>query len=85
MYLSAVVESARHECGVFVTSLENNILGEIRSWNPRIVGFSMTTGEHITMVKLASRIKKEMGAVTIFGGAHPTVCPDIICRPSRIR
>jgi anaerobic magnesium-protoporphyrin IX monomethyl ester cyclase len=78
MYLSAVLKGAGHDCRVFVTSLENDPVGEIARYNPRIVGFTMTTGEHLKMVGMAARLKEELDVVTVFGGAHPTVCPEVI-------
>ena len=78
MYLSSVLKAAGHECRVFVTSLEKDLPAEIARFKPGIVGFSPTTGEHLNMVNLASYIKKEADLVTVFGGAHPTVCPEII-------
>jgi len=80
MYLSAVLKAEGHECEVFVTALEKNILAELSRFRPDVAGFSCTTGEHVGMSKLASRVKKDCGAVTVFGGAHPTVCPEVVER-----
>lgn len=78
MYLAAALKAAGHECEVFVTSLEKNILGELARFAPRLVGFSCTTGEHLAMARLAGRVRRELGAMTVFGGAHATVCPEIV-------
>lgn len=78
MYLAAVLKAEGHECEVFVTSLEKDILGALARFKPRIAGFSCTTGEHLSMARLAARVKRDLGAMTVFGGAHPTVCPEIV-------
>ena len=78
MYLAAALKAAGHECEVFVTSLEKNILGELARFAPRLVGFSCTTGEHLAMARLAGRVRRELGAMTVCGGAHATVCPEIV-------
>jgi anaerobic magnesium-protoporphyrin IX monomethyl ester cyclase len=80
MYLAATLKTDGHECEVFVTSLEKNLLGELARFRPGLVGFSCTTGEHVAMARLAARVKKNLGAMTVFGGAHPTVCPEIVER-----
>ncbi|MDD5556362.1 MAG: radical SAM protein [bacterium] len=80
MYLAAVLRAAGHECEVFVTALERNLLVELARFGPRIAGFSVTTGEHVGMLRLAARVRRDLGAATVFGGAHPTVCPEMIER-----
>ncbi len=80
MYLAAALKADGHECGVFVTSLEKDIIGALSRFSPGLVGFSCTTGEHLQTAGLAARVKKALGAVTVFGGPHATVCPEIVER-----
>ncbi len=49
----------------------------VRSYKPDLVGFSMSATEHRDGLQLA-KICKEVGAVTVMGGFHPTAIPEVL-------
>lgn len=49
----------------------------VRRYRPDIVGFSMSATEHRDGLRLA-KIAKEVGAVTVMGGFHPTAISDTL-------
>ncbi|GEM_PF-824347 len=51
------------------------LMGEIRSFKPDLVGFSIWTGAHVQCFAAADRIQ-EMGIPVVFGGPHVTYYTD---------
>lgn len=77
MYLSAIAKKHGHKVDVFIKG-EKDFEKKICKSRPNIVGFSMTTGGQIWSVDMAKRLKRKLKVPIIFGGPHPTVCPEII-------
>lgn len=48
----------------------------LRQDKPEIVGFSATSASIMPCLKMARIAKEECGAVTVFGGMHPTILPE---------
>ncbi len=85
MYLSSVLKREGHDAEVFITAAYgcDRLIEDLKKYNPRIMGFSCTTGVHNWALRLAGCLKNNFPGITIiFGGAHPTFCPDIIADPS---
>jgi anaerobic magnesium-protoporphyrin IX monomethyl ester cyclase len=55
------------------------IVRQVIQHNPDFVGFSVFTMNYQRCLDLARLIKKENSAIkTIFGGVHPTCCPEVV-------
>lgn len=55
---------------------------KLREARPGLIGFSVTTGDHVFYKQVARRAKELTGAPTIFGGPHPTFLPDMVLDPA---
>ena len=84
MYLSAVLKKEGHEVEVFLYREEGkrNFLLELSRFRPDLVGFSCVTGNFNWAREFAFLVKEALPVLTIFGGPHPTICPEIINEPS---
>ena len=82
MSLAGILKKAGFEVEAFVNSAEKNLLSSVIKFDPQIVCFSCTTGEHLWALDMAEKIKKSRRVFTVFGGPHPTFFPDIIENPA---
>lgn len=64
-----------------------NLIKLIKELNPAVVGISLRSSYFKTAIDLTRKIKKETDALIVWGGTHPTICPeaciqytDIVCR-----
>ena len=77
MYLSTWLKKAGHEVRTqFVP--EKDWMDKIVEYQPQVVAFSTTTGDHVSYVALNRQIKEKVGAFSVFGNSHPTFVPDLI-------
>ncbi len=82
--LSGYLKSQGHQVDLIILNQEKRSfdpLAYLRKERPDVIGFSITTIDHGWSTDLARRIKKDkelLGAVIIFGGAHPTMWPKMI-------
>jgi anaerobic magnesium-protoporphyrin IX monomethyl ester cyclase len=76
--LSAVLKKHGHTARVIISESPKKILQQIGK--PDIAAFSVMTGMHHWALAAASHVKKGSGALTVFGGPHPTYFPEIIER-----
>ena len=76
--LAAALKEQGHECDLLVVAEEGqrNILTKIKDYSPDIAAFSISSFGFRWAVDLGSEVKRELGALTVFGGPHPTFCPD---------
>ena len=75
-YLAAVVLEAGHEARIFDAAIEEAPLREVLAQEHfDIVGITATT-PLIYEAWEAAKLAKEYGAITILGGAHPTLMPQ---------
>lgn len=81
MHISALLKSQGHYCYVLVGSDKELIRG-LEQMSPDIIAFSCMSFQY-GWVNNISKIIKSSGlkATIIVGGAHPTVCPEIIQNP----
>ena len=83
MYLSASLKQSGHDADVFILRRsEKNLARQILDFRPDLVAFSCTTGMHHWAVNFAAYLKRLRPVLTIFGGPHPTFCPDLINEPA---
>lgn len=78
MILSAVLKDAGHTCEVFVKQRCDDITGDIRRFNPDIIGLSTMTAGLGYALALARKLKDGTGAFILMGGPHPTFYPEIL-------
>lgn len=75
MYLLAALKNRGHHADI-VKIDEEDIHHKILDFRPDFVAFSVTTGEHITALKIAKEIKERYQIQNIFGGPHCTFFPE---------
>lgn len=56
----------------------DKLLTDVKSFSPDLIGFSATTNQYKHARKYASWIKNEMKTITVIGGVHGTMSPDIV-------
>lgn len=65
-----------------VFNIKEHLIDEVVSHRPDLVAFSIMTDEYQWALDMARRIKERISAPIIFGGLHPTMCPEeVISRP----
>jgi len=78
MYLSGALKKAGHETKmIFVpdAALDEKIV----EFDPQVVAFSFTTGQHNAVLGLNARVKELLpNVISLCGGAHVTVVPEFI-------
>ncbi len=80
MALTAVLKKAGYEVRVIVVDnlgIEK-LKNEVKDYGPDIVGYSIVTGEHISMLEVNSMLKAENDFIAVFGGPHSTFFPQLI-------
>jgi anaerobic magnesium-protoporphyrin IX monomethyl ester cyclase len=80
MQLSSVLKQNSHEVLFHMYKNQDNLSKYIKETEPDCVGFSIMTSQHISALKVASFIKRDVNSsiLTIFGGPHCTFMPEII-------
>ena len=78
MILSAILKKNGHKCDTVIDCLEKDLMKKIKSINPDIIGFSITSPKYSWMKDSAKRIKSEFRKPIVVGGPHPTFVPEII-------
>lgn len=78
MSISAVLKANGYSCKAVIGSKEKVFINALAELEPDIVGFSSLTGNHKWDLKIARLVKENSNAITVFGGPHPTIYPEII-------
>lgn len=78
MLISAVLKHAGYTVQGLVEKDYNRIADKVAEFQPDIIGFSMTTGQHQYYLDLVKKLKGKFSFISIFGGPHPTFFPEII-------
>ncbi len=84
IYISSLLKQHGHRVEMFIPrkgKRGEHSLEEIASFNPDMVGFPCTTGNHKWSLSFAQLLKNKISTRTIFGGPHPTYFSEIINRP----
>jgi len=84
MSISAVLKEAGHAVEVFFDDQahEDRFLRQLERSQPDVVGFSILTPSVPWALRLARRVKDEIGSITVFGNVHAITQPDIINDPA---
>jgi len=78
MLLSSIVKHCGHTTDFYMYNSNETLFDALLSFRPTIVGLSMTTGQHIPLLKAANFIKKYDGTIKIIaGGPHVTYFPSV--------
>lgn len=77
-YLASALKKKGHKVELFLENNPKRLMRPLSKFKPHLIGFSCTTGIHSWAIDIASKLKKNLSALTIFGGPHPTFFPDII-------
>lgn len=79
MLLSAVLKKGGHDVILLIDSLEKDVIGRLRDYQPDIVAFSVISGSHLGVYKIIKKIKDAFpGILCVMVGAHPTFFPESI-------
>lgn len=81
-FLSSYLKSKGHTVDLIILNQEGKKFDPVvflKKEQPDVVAFSITTIDHKWSTELARKIKTELSTtLTVFGGAHPTIYPDMI-------
>ncbi len=77
MYLSTWLKKAGHEVRTQFLP-EKDWLEKIKEYQPQVLAYSMTTGDHVYYLELNRQLKELTGAFSVFGNSHPTFVPEMI-------
>ena len=81
--LSAVLKKRGHSVDVFVLDTDKgDVIDFLRTEKPDLVAFSISSTDFQWSLKVAHRVKAELGLRTVFGGPHPTYFPSFIDDPN---
>lgn len=73
MYLAAVVKQAGHEARIVdINEAEETVF----TYQPKIIGYSVMTGDGNKFQELNRKLKKQGKFTSIFGGSDPTFFPE---------
>jgi radical SAM superfamily enzyme YgiQ (UPF0313 family) len=81
MCLSSYLKAKGHKVELCLLSEHktlDSVLGEIRGFDPDILGFSVMTAQADAYEAIAEALKKKLNCPIIWGGAHPTFMPNIV-------
>lgn len=78
MSISALLKKSGHQCDVFIYSIDKNIKDRIRKFKPDVIGMPITSGELCDSIAILKELKNAFKVLTVAGGIHATICPDII-------
>ena len=80
MLLSSWLKKEGHSTKLLMTetlSLDE-IVREVQEFDPKILAYSIMTGEHTYYLNLNQLIKQKLDVYSVFGGPHPTFLPEMI-------
>ena len=81
MTLSSVLKKKGHEVSLTLTEelSEEDIVKNVKTYKPHILAYSVMTGEHVYHIELNQMVRSHYNdALSVFGGPHPTYCPEMI-------
>ncbi len=82
MSISAVLKRQGVRTDVLISSLEKNIIKQIKESSSDIIGISAMSPDHNWLVNLVERIKNNINIPIVVGGVHASACPEIIDNPN---
>ena len=84
MTLSSVLKNKGHDVKLTLTEelSEKEIINEVKKYEPRVLAYSIMTGEHLYHIELNQMTRSHYDAFSVFGGPHPTYSPEMIEKDS---
>ncbi len=81
--LSAAAAARGHQCDLVILACEGRraLQRSLRRYRPDAVAFSISSFGYDWSLEAARTAKEEIGALTVFGGPHPTFAPEFARRP----
>lgn len=76
-YLASALKKAGFDVDLIRVDLPG-YLDEIKKYRPDVLAYSLTTGKHRKFIDLNKKIKEQVPALSVFGGAHPTYYPSMV-------
>jgi len=87
-YIASVLKSKGFEvellAGLSLWDFLSSFAKELTNFQPRVVGISAMTPSYPAAIRMARVAKEAVGAITVLGGNHATVCKDELIRQSEI-
>jgi anaerobic magnesium-protoporphyrin IX monomethyl ester cyclase len=85
-FLSAVARREGHECDLFILACDGarNFTSRLKAYRPDVVAFSISSFGYRWSLEAAETAKREIGALTLFGGPHPTFADDFVARSPQV-
>ena len=82
MYLSSALKRDGHIVDLYKYKDKNALQVFLAISQPDVVGLSMTTGQHVGLLKIAATVKEcNSKIIVVVGGAHPTYFPEVSNNP----
>lgn len=78
-YVIAYLKNIGHEVRLFLRK-NKSPMGDIVKFNPDLVCFSCVTANVGWAIQEAKHIKENLNIKILFGGVHPTLCPEDITK-----
>ena len=80
MTLSSVLKDKGHDVKLTLTEemSEEEIIKEVKKYEPKVLAYSIMTGEHVYHIELNQMIRSHYNAFSVFGGPHPPYSPEMI-------
>ena len=78
-YVIAYLKSQNHEVRLFLNNNENTSVKR-QLFSPDLICFSCVTANIEWGIEYAKKIREETKTPILFGGVHPTLCPETITR-----
>ena len=80
MYLSSALKLRGHRTKMILADRfsQKKFMAVVKSYAPDIIGYSAMNSEHRALLDINRGLKRELKFVSVFGGAHPTFCNDLI-------
>ncbi len=80
MYLGSALKMDGHEVAFVVAARlgAKKLRAYVREFAPHVIGYSVMTGEHISVLKINHSLKQEFAFLSVLGGPHPTFYPEVI-------
>jgi anaerobic magnesium-protoporphyrin IX monomethyl ester cyclase len=82
-FLSAEARKEGHDCDLMILACEprHELTRRLRRFRPQVVAFSISSFGYSWALDAARLARQEIGALTVFGGPHPTFSKDFARRP----
>ncbi|HUW13986.1 MAG TPA: cobalamin-dependent protein, partial [Anaerolineae bacterium] len=78
MWISSLLKQHGHETKMVVAT-EQDPLEVAAEWQPDMLGYSVYTGTQKIYLELNRKLREVVpGALSVFGGPHPTFFPEMI-------